>query len=400
MNLHITTPFGRRPLTAAQINAQARAAACPRDATVNKWTVFRHIALAKDWIGVTDRSLAVLNALLTFHPDTTLTPGGGVELVVFPSNEQLALRAHGMAEPTLRRHLGALVEAGLVIRRDSPNGKRYARKGAGGVVAQAFGFDLTPIVARASEFEQQADLVTAERRKLAVAREAVTILRRDAAKLLAAGEDVASGPWAAYAARYEALMAGLGRTPGLDKLEATRTALVELVASLSMLFIVHDKTSNPSGNAGHSDRHNQNSKPETPDLKKVVENGDEAVPDRPIRMAPSRVPDYPLPMVLDACPDIALYARGGIKTWGDLVGVSDLVRGMLGISPDAWREARDVMGPEVAAATIAAILQRAEHIKSPGGYLRTLVARKRLGQYSLAPVMLALVRARIVPAPA
>ena len=47
----------------------------------------------------------------------------------FPSNNKLRSRAYGMSEPTLRRHLASLVKAGLLIRRDSPNGKRYARRG-------------------------------------------------------------------------------------------------------------------------------------------------------------------------------------------------------------------------------------------------------------------------------
>jgi replication initiation protein RepC len=51
-----------------------------------------------------------------------------------------------MAETSLRRHLAVRVESGLIIRRDSPNGKRYARKGEGGEIEKAFGFDLTPIV--------------------------------------------------------------------------------------------------------------------------------------------------------------------------------------------------------------------------------------------------------------
>lgn len=156
-NLHISTSFERRLLTAAQIDAQMNTAACLGDATVNKWAVFRHIVQAKDWIGVSDRSLSVLNALLSFPLETALMPGGS--LVVFPFNMQLAFRAHEMAEPILRRHLAALVEAGMVIRRDSPNGKRYARKGQGGVVAQAFGFDLTPIVARAAELEAQSERI-------------------------------------------------------------------------------------------------------------------------------------------------------------------------------------------------------------------------------------------------
>ena len=90
----------------------------------------------------------VLNALLTFHPETVLS---GDNLVVFPSNEQIALRAHGMPSSTMRRHLAQLVDARLLIRRDSPNGKRYARKGREGAISQAFGFDLSPLVARADE---------------------------------------------------------------------------------------------------------------------------------------------------------------------------------------------------------------------------------------------------------
>ena len=397
MNLHITTPFGRRPLTAAQIDAQANAAACPRDATVNKWAVFRHIAHAKDRIGVSDRALSVLNALLSFHPETALMSGEGAGLVVFPSNTQLALRAHGMAETTLRRHLAALVEAGLVIRRDSPNGKRYARKGKGGVIAQAYGFDLTPIVARAAEFEAQAERMQAERRTLYLAREAVTILRRDAVKLILAGiESGIVANWTGYRTRYEAVLGGLTRAPGLADLEAIRDALGDLVGDLSKSLSVRGETKESSGNAGHSGRHNQNSKPEISDSEPPVGNKEEAAGNGRLHAGSGTATAYPLGMVLNACPDIVDYARNGVRSWRDLADVADLVRGMMGISPSAWRDAQDVMGPDAAAATMATILQRAEYIKSPGGYLRTLVERKRAGRYSLGPVLLALTRARLV----
>ena len=102
--------------------------------------MFRAICTARERLGVSERALAILNALLTVHPESALT---GPSLIVFPSNQMLALRAHGMPATTLRRHLAALVDAGLIIRRDSPNGKRYARKGRGGEIELAFGFDLT-----------------------------------------------------------------------------------------------------------------------------------------------------------------------------------------------------------------------------------------------------------------
>jgi replication initiation protein RepC len=398
MNVHITTPFGRRPLTAAHLQAQVAAAACSPETTVNKWAVFRHIAQAKDTLGVSDRTLAVLNALLSFHPETALVAGQGGDLVVFPSNEQLRLRAHGMAETTLRRHLGALVEAGLLIRRDSPNGKRYARKGQGGEITHAFGFDLTPIVSRACEFKQQAEIVEAERRELRLAREQVTILRRDAAKMITAGvEGGHGGDWTGLRARYASIVMAIPRTPSPTDLKAIRRSLAMLVADVGNVLIQRSKTLILDGSDSHPERHIQNSKTDTLDSEPASESrAEDAGEPRPAK-ARSPEQSYPLAMVLDACPDIRDYTRAGaeIRSWHDLVAASELVRTILGISPAVWLEAQATMGAETAAATVAAILQRAEHIKSPGGYLRTLVERKRAGRYSLGPVLMALNRARL-----
>ena len=100
-----TTPFGRRSLTLAHVATQATAKARPPDKAVHKWQVFRAICTAKGRIGVSERALAVLDALLSFHPETTLSGEG---LIVFPSNQQLALRAHGMAPATLAAAFGGL----------------------------------------------------------------------------------------------------------------------------------------------------------------------------------------------------------------------------------------------------------------------------------------------------
>ena len=185
METHLpTTPFGRRPLTLAHVAAQAAASKRPPNKVVHKWQIFRTLCIARPQLGVSERALSVLNALLTFHPETTLT---GEALIVFPSNEQLSLRAHGMPASTLRRHLAVLVDAGLIIRRDSPNGKRYARKGRGGEAAHAFGFDLSPLVARAEEFVAMAAEIEAAAHAYKLARERVTLCRRDIAKMIATG---------------------------------------------------------------------------------------------------------------------------------------------------------------------------------------------------------------------
>ena len=89
-----------------------------------------------------------------------------------------------MAPATLRRHLAVLVDAGIVVRRDSPNGKRYARKNNEGAIEKAFGFDLLPFVARAEEFERLADEIRTERRVVQDLRERITIARRDIGKMI------------------------------------------------------------------------------------------------------------------------------------------------------------------------------------------------------------------------
>jgi replication initiation protein RepC len=143
----VTTPFGRRPVSLAMLVGQFIARDIEPRKSVDKWKLFRSLCAAKRRLGISDRALAVLNALLSVYPENTLSEETG--LVVFPSNMQLSLRAHGMAEATFRRHLAALVDAGLLVRKDSPNGKRYARKTNGGSIDEAFGFSLAPLLARA-----------------------------------------------------------------------------------------------------------------------------------------------------------------------------------------------------------------------------------------------------------
>jgi len=113
-------------MTLAHLKAQTAQEIDEGKAT-DKWQVYRWLYEVKDIARVGDRSLAVLNALLSFLLDNELSEENG--LVVFPSNAQLSLRAHGMAPARLRQHLAALLECGLITLTDSPNGKRYSRKG-------------------------------------------------------------------------------------------------------------------------------------------------------------------------------------------------------------------------------------------------------------------------------
>jgi replication initiation protein RepC len=402
MDSHIsTTPFGRRTLTLAQLASQVNAKARPLEKAVHKWNVFRAICAARARLGVSERSLSVLNALLTFHPETALTGEG---LIVFPSNQQLALRAHGMAPATLRRHLAALVDGGLIIRRDSPNGKRYARKGRGGDIELAFGFDLSPLVARADEFESLAEEVRAEERALKLVRERITIYRRDIAKMIATGMEenvpvhcAKAGPadWLGVYTLYRSILARVPRTAIRQQLEPIAEELRMLADEVLSLLESHIKTRNTDANESQIGRHKQNSNSDPlTDLEPASQKGRgpaaEPEPETP------RMPDqaFPLGMVLDACPDIVDYAKGGIANWRDFVATAGLVRSMLGISPSAFGDAREAMGEIPAAIVVAAILQRSQAINSAGGYLRSLTERARAGKFSLGPMLMALIGGR------
>lgn len=392
---HPTTPFGRRTLTLAMVASQANARACPEDKVVHKWKIFRSITDAKERLNVSDRALTVLNALLTCLPETALSPGK--DLIVFPSNVSLSERTHGMAGTTLRRHLFALVSCGLIIRRDSPNGKRYARRARDGSIDQAFGFDLTPIVARADEFEQLAEEVRMERRLAALARERISILRRDIAKMIAvATEEGAPGDWTSLRRQFAALSGRLPRGATAGLLEPLAERLERLAGEVGKLLNSHLSAQKPDGNDSHSGAHYQNSNTDPlTELEPALQKGGAASAEetqRATEKRDQRSAGFPLGLILKACPDIAMYSRHGISSWTDLIATAGVVRSTLGVSPSAWDDAVDAMGEADAAVTIAAILQRSTEINSPGGYLRGLTAKARAGNYSIGPQIMALWR--------
>lgn len=403
MQSHIpTTPFGRRSLTLAHVVTQIAASARPADKAVHRWKIFQAICTARPRLGVSERALSVLNALLTFHPENVLT--GEDDLIVFPSNHQLMLRAHGMPASTLRRHLSALVDAGLIIRRDSPNGKRYARKGRGGEIELAFGFDLSPLVVRAEEFQRLAAEIEAEARALKLVRERITICRRDIVKMIATGieEGVPTrrgshGPadWHEVHSGFRAIVSGIPRTATRAELEPIAETLSQLADDVLNLLRNHVKAEDLSANESRSERHIQSSNPDPLiDLEPCLREGRAArtVPEpRTPRVAEG---SYPLGMVLEACRDISDYAKDGISNWRDFLATAAVVRPMLGISPSAWEEARSVMGELPAAVVVACILERSAAINSAGGYLRGLTRKAEAGEFSLGPILMAQINAR------
>ncbi|MGF0540667.1 plasmid replication protein RepC [Agrobacterium sp. ES01] len=389
---NVTTPFGQRPMTLALVRRQQASAEIKSGKTAEKWKVFRDASAAMSRLGLQSASLTVLDALLSFYPENVMRDDA--QLVVFPSNLQLSLRAHSMAGSTLRRHLAALVSAGLIVRRDSANGKRYARKGTSGDIETAFGFDLSPMLARAEELAALAQEVVAERVAFRTAKEALTITRRDVRKLItAAVEEGVEGDWERIEAVYIALVSRIPRSPSIHDVQDVLDEMELLKGEILNRLENNDNSAKMVTNDDQYERHIQNSNPEsTTELepRSRKEQGARSSQTKDDFNAPLKA--FPLSMILKACPQIVDYGDGGaIGNWRDMMRAAIVVRSMLGISPSAYQDACEIMGPENAATAVACILERANMITSAGGYLRDLTRRTERGEFSLGPMVMALI---------
>jgi replication initiation protein RepC len=391
-----TTPFGRRSMTLAMLSAQLDAAKIDSQKTIDKWKLFRTIYEARGPLGVSDRALAVLNALLSFYPKSELSEEAGI--VVFPSNIQLSIRTHGMAATTLRRHLAALVEAGLILRKDSPNGKRYARRGRSGDMRDAFGFSLAPLLARSEEIERLAAECIAARQQLKWLKEQVSLCRRDVTKLIETAMEIeAVGDWSGIRRAFDDILLSLPRSPDNHELQHALSNLGRLrdqiVNVLETLTKTKKESANERQNGGHIQNSDNNSKLESEDDAEPATKI--SVPPVPSAVKPQQQMNITLAAVLQACPEIAMYGPGGsIASWTELLRATSVVKTMFAISQDAYDDACSAMGPQATAVVLACLLEKAGQINSPGGYLRDLTRRARRKEFSPAPMLAALMRSK------
>lgn len=398
---NVTTPFGRRAMSLALFSRQQKTAELKSGKSADKWKIYRDACDARSLLGLRDRALAVLSALLSFYPDATLREDAN--LVVFPSNAQLSARANGIAGTTLRENLAMLVEAGLIQRNDSPNGKRYVRKASDGSIQTAYGFSLAPLLARSEELAILAQQVAEESQRLKATKEKLTITRRDIRKLISAAiHENVQGDWLELEELYVRIVSKLKRAKILPDYRCILKELELLRVEVVNCLQNHINSQKIDANGAESRCHIQNTDSE---LLNESETGSEqelgAAFIEPItgmskpQTKAEPVKSFPLGIVLRACPEIVSYGpTGAIGNWRDLMSAAVIVRSMLGVSPAAYQEACEVMGPENAATAIAAIFERSGHINSPGGYLRDLTGKARRGEFSLGPMLMALLRAK------
>lgn len=395
------SPF-MRPISHAHLRVVERPEASVPGKPINKWELLRELSKAQAAFGVTERDLTVMQGLLSFFPDDAL--GGNAEMVVFPSNKAICERLNGMPCSTMRRHLARLVEAGLLMRRDSPNGKRYVRKH--GEERVAFGFDLSPLYCRSEEVARAAEAVREAEDRVRRLREVVSLMRRDLAAVAEFGEEIRPGLGIWDQLRDKAVLTAraLRRKLTLEELSAYQTDLDALLDHARNV-IDGPETEEMNTNGANTERHHHNSNEESIDLEPALEKGGaaagapEAETDALVADVEEadtrRVPKIPLHLVIAGCPSLKTFYQGDIRHWHQLFDAACHVRPAMGISASAWEEAQRFMGPEQASIVVVAMLERFADIRSPGGYLRALTSKAAAGEFSCGPMVMALMSRRI-----
>ena len=390
-----------RPISHAHLRVIERSEASVPARPVNKWELLRELSKAQAAFGVSERDLTVLQGLLSFFPDDAL--GGNAEMVVFPSNKAICERLNGMPCSTMRRHLARLVEAGLLQRRDSPNGKRYVRKH--GEERVAFGFDLSPLYCQSEEIARAAEAVREAEERVRRLREVVSLMRRDLAALAEFGDEMQPGLgfWDQLRDKAALTARALRRKLSIEDLAAYRADL-EALLDQARNIIDGPETEEMNTNDAQSERHHHNSNKESIDFEPALEKSGVAagVPDvdtnEPVADVDEQdtrhLPKIPLHLVIAACPSLKTFYQGEIRHWHQLYDAACHVRPAMGISASAWEEAQRFMGPEQASIVVAAMLERFADIRSPGGYLRALTAKAAAGEFSCGPMVMALIGRR------
>lgn len=416
---NISDPSGWRKATAGLATAEQLAHA-GEQAAVPKTRAFVALKRVGAHIGLKAGDLLLLDTLGAFTQAQDWEEGR--RPIVWASNAYLMAQT-GFSLSALKRHARRLAEAGVISFKDSPNGKRWGHRNEAGHIIEAYGFDLSPLAARAEEFEQLHIGIQAERALCQRLKRQITVSRRMIrARIEAAVSGALKGPWTQLTTLFEDLLAKLPRrhtaSETLERLMDWFRELQERVEATYLKAVradevventpetiqqASDKTQEMNPREAISGPHilittkpdpvfsNSSEKeeaagvaPNTQPEERVDRELEDWVAD--VRKKPGAALD--LPTVMQACPEFASWARnvgGYLKDWSDLHRVAGQLRPMIGVSEHAWNLAQDRLGPQIA--TAALVLTFDKHAKgevaSPGGYLRGMIEKAGAGELHL-----------------
>lgn len=409
-------PTGFRRLTPGLLTADRTAAGfdgLPEGVT-GHGQVLAALKAAAPRLGLSLRMVHALDWLFRFTQPQDWGRGG--RPIVWPSAsmQQEALSLSPTRVKALNR---ALIEAGLVTMRDSPNGKRYGKRDAKGRIVEAYGFDLSPLALRHGEFVRLAEEARAEREELRRLRRRATIARNGIAQIIetAAEYGFTGEDWRRLAGETRDLAQAIRNAErpdmvalAVDGLERSqRSARERLENLLAEVARKSGEAVNPVPMGAENGPHQYTYKPSLyPEQDTVIaaEGGSSAIGERSghnqaaVRRESSErgkvlrlVPDE----LVRLAPRLKPYLLRSDPTWPELVDAAGWLRSDLDVSKSLWGEACLAMGREQAAIAIAIVSTKpAEHFRTtPGGYFHGMVAKAKAGELNLDRTLWALRRA-------
>jgi replication initiation protein RepC len=423
-------PTGFRRLTPSLLQVDRAAHAfdgLPEGVTV-PGQVLAALKAAAPRLGLAPRLVHAIDWLFKFTQPQDWGRGG--RPIVWPSSS-MQQEALGLSASQVKATNRALIEAGLITMKDSPNGKRYGKRvHPKGPIVEAYGFDLSPLAARYAEFMRLAAEAKAERIQMGRLRRRATIARNGIAQILetAAEYGFTGEEWTNLIRESRNLTLALRRiespeemTLGVESLERRQAEARERLENLlaAAAPVASDPVnSDPKGpeNRPHQYTYKPSLYPEQDTVTaferckpgRVEDRTEPETPERPhgqrgeresgagegaAKSAPVEThrtdSGTVMRLSIDELMHLAPRLRGYLKTpspaWPEIVDAADWLRGDLGVSKSLWGDACRAMGREQAAIAIAIVSAKpAEHFRStPGGYFHGMVAKAKAGELNL-----------------
>jgi replication initiation protein RepC len=402
------TPSGFRRLTPGLLQADRMAenfAGLP-DGVTTPGQLLAAFKAAASRLGLSRYLVHVVDWLFRFTQPQDWGRGG--RPIVWPS-ASLQQEALGLSATRVKAINRALIEAGLITMKDSPNGKRYGHRDPRGQIVEAYGFDLSPIAARHAEFVRLAEEAREERELMGRLRRRATIARKGIAQILetAAEYGFQGEEWSQLARDTQDLAIALKRSEtlelmarGVESLERRQKAARERLESL--LKVVD---SDPLGaeNGPHQYTYKPSLNPEQDTVvapEACTEPAGQAISSSPVsvRQEPTekgRVLKLHPGELVRLAPRLKPYLHRSSPTWPELVDAADWLRHDLDVSKPLWGDACLAMGREQAAIALAVVSTKdpAHFRTTPGGYFHGMVAKAKAGELNLDRTLWAMRRA-------
>ena len=392
------TPSGFRRLTPGLLHADRTAenfAGMP-DGVTTPGQLLAAFKAAASRLGLSQCLVHVVDWLFRFTQPQDWGRGG--RPIVWPS-ASLQQEALGLSATRVKAINRALIEAGLITMRDSPNGKRYGHRDPRGQIVEAYGFDLSPIAARHAEFVLLAEEAREERELMGRLRRRATIARKGIAQILetAAEYGFQGEEWSQLARDTQGLAVALKRPEspevmalGVESLERHQKAARERLEGLLKAV-----DSDPLGaeNGPHQYTYKPNPDPEqdtvvAPETRSepaglVISSSPASVRQEPAEKG--RVLKLHPDELVRLAPRLKPYLHRPSPTWPELVDAADWLRHDLDVSKPLWGEACLAMGREQAAIALAVVSTKdpAHFRTTPGGYFHGMVAKAKAGELNL-----------------